>query len=200
MTREAVGTRLALAAALKTALRSTPLAKVTVAGLSRSAGVSRQTFYANFSNIYALAAWAFQTEVADRIMARAGYAEWVDGFGELLDYLRAYHDEAYAVLRSLRLAEVERFFYTQLRRMMAAIVTEVEGELRLRPADRDFVIDHYTLAVVGHLLHWLATDMREDPRVLVDNIEFVLRGSVIASLERFADRDRCPGPAAASTS
>lgn len=34
--------------------------------------------------------------------------------------------------------------------------------MHLREVDRDFIIDHFTLTTLGHLLHWLATDMRGD--------------------------------------
>ncbi len=182
--------KIALAAALKQALATTPLAKVTVSGLAATAGVNRQTFYSHFADVYDLARWVFATDVANHILAHASYDQWADGFAELLGYMKNHHDQAYAVIRSLRHAELERFFYRSLREMMQVIVGELEGELRLEPDDREFVIDHYTLIVVGHLLHWLATDMREDPYQLVERLEFVLHGSVRESLERFAARIR----------
>ena len=178
----------ALAAGLKDALRSTPLSKVTVSGLTAAVGVNRQTFYLYFSDIYDLAAWVFTSEIADHVMAHASYAEWADGCRQLLVYMKRHRDQTYAVIRSLRHAELERFLHQSLRAMMSVIVSELEGDLRLAPDDRDFVIDHYTLAVVGHVMHWLATDMTEDPTVLVGRIEFILHGSVRESLERFATR------------
>jgi len=178
----------ALAVALKQALATTPLAKVTVSGLAAAAGVNRQTFYSHFSDVYDLARWVFATEVANHIMAHASYDQWADGFSELLNYMQQNHDQAYAVIRSLRHDELERFFHRSLRNMMQVIVGELDDGLTLRPDDREFVIDHYTLAVLGHLLHWLATDMRDNPYVLIERLEFVLHGSVRESLERFAVR------------
>lgn len=180
--------KVALAAALKRALATTPLAKVTVSGLAASAGVNRQTFYSHFSDVYDLARWVYTTDVANHIMAHASYAEWADGFSELLGYMKDHHDQAYAVIRSLKHDELERFFYRSLREMMQVIVGELEGDLRLSQGDRQFVIDHYTLAVLGHLLHWLATDMNENPYLLIERLEFILHGSVRESLERFAAR------------
>jgi probable dihydroxyacetone kinase regulator len=190
---KAVGTdeprsKAALAVALKQALVTTPLAKVTVSGLAASAGVNRQTFYSHFSDVYDLARWVFTTEVANHIMAHASYDQWADGFSELLNYMKQHHDQTYAVIRSLRHDELERFFYRSLRNMMQVIVAEMDDGLTVRAEDRAFVIDHYTLAVLGHLLHWLATDMKENPYVLIERLEFVLHGSVRESLERFAAR------------
>mgnify|MGYP001584974683 CR=1 FL=1 len=180
--------KLALASALKQALVCTPLAKVTVSGLAAAAGVNRQTFYSHFRDVYDLAAWVFTTEAANHIMAHASYAEWSDGFSELLGYMAEHRDQTYAVLRSLKHDELEAFFYRSLRAMMRVIVGELEGDLALAADERDFVIDHYTVTVLGHLMHWLATDMRENPYVLVERLEFLLHGEVRMSLERFAAR------------
>lgn len=189
MESEAVApSKLALARALKDALATTPLAKVTVSGLAKAAGVNRQTFYSHFRDVYDLAAWVFTTEAANHIMAHASYAEWADGFSELLGYMSEHRDQTYAVLRSLKHAELEAFFYRSLREMMRVIVGELEGDLVLAADERDFVIDHYTVSVLGQLIHWLAGDMRENPYVLVERLEYLLHGQVRTSLERFAAR------------
>lgn len=180
--------KLALASALKDALATTPLAKVTVSGLAAAAGVNRQTFYAHFADVYDLAAWVFKTEIADHVMAHASYDDWADGFVRLLGYLQDHREQAFAVIRSLKHAELERFFYDTLRAMMAVIVAELEGELDLSASDRDFIIDHYTLAVVGHLQHWLSSGMAANPYVLVSNLESLMRGQVRSSLVRLAAR------------
>lgn len=185
---DAPAAKRALALAFTDALRTTALAKVTVAGLATAAGVNRQTFYHHFTDVYDLARWVFAAEIADHIMAHASYAQWAQGWRELLVYLKDHREQTYAVIRSLRQAELERFFHRSLRAMMAVIVAELEGDLKLKPADRDFIIDHYTLAVVGHIMHWLATNMAEDPTELVERVEFIMHGSVRESLERFAAR------------
>lgn len=118
-------TRSLLAATLKRQLRRMPLSRVTVAGLAREAGVTRQTFYYHFPDVRSLTAWVFTTDVANHILAHATHAEWADGFTELLTYLKEHREQAYAVIDSLGHAELERFLFGALRRMMVAIVAEV---------------------------------------------------------------------------
>lgn len=178
--------RAALARALKEQLRTRSLDRITVSGLVSEAGLSRQGFYYHFGGVQDLAVWVFTSEVADHILAHASHAQWADGFARLLTYLRDHRDQTYAVLHSLTLEEFERFFFHELREMMRAIVSELEGDLVLRASDREFVIDHFALTVLGHLLHWIARDMAEDPARLVNNLLFVLEGSVRGTLERFA--------------
>lgn len=128
----------------------------------------------------------FEEEIADHITAHATYDEWSDGLCQMLVYMAENREQTYAVLASLSLRDTERFFHATLRAMMTAIVDELEGDLQILPEHRSFIIDHFTLSVLGHLLHWFATNMAADPYILTENIEVVMRGSVRASMERFA--------------
>lgn len=201
-TRDASGARAALVEALKRRLATTPLSKVSVASLAADAGVTRQAFYYHFDDVYDAATWVFATEVADHVLAHAEYDLWADGFLRLLTYMRRHRPQVKAVLDSLTWVKTERFFYRVLRRMMRAIVAELEaagaaeaaagaagsGAFARRPlfdADREFVIQHYTLTVLGHLLHWLADGMKEEPEELVRRLEIVMNGHVRESLDRF---------------
>lgn len=201
-TRDASGARAALVEALKRRLATTPLSKVSVASLAADAGVTRQAFYYHFDDVYDAATWVFTTEVADHVLAHAEYDLWADGFLRLLTYMRRHRPQVKAVLDSLTWVKTERFFYRVLRRMMRAIVAELEaagaaeaaagaagsGAFARRPlfdADREFVIQHYTLTVLGHLLHWLAGGMKEEPEELVRRLEIVMNGHVRESLDRF---------------
>lgn len=201
-TRDASGARAALVEALKRRLATTPLSKVSVASLAADAGVTRQAFYYHFDDVYDAATWVFTSEVADHVLAHAEYDLWADGFLRLLTYMRRHRPQVKAVLDSLTWVETERFFYRVLRRMMRAIVAELEsagdaeaaagsagpGAFARRPlsdADREFVVQHYTLTALGHLLHWLAGGMKEEPGELVRRLEIVMRGHVRESLDRF---------------
>ena len=151
----------------------------------------------------------FTSEVADHVLAHAEYDLWADGFLRLLAYMRRHRPQVKAVLDSLTWVKTERFFYQVLRRMMRAIVAELEaagaaeaaagaagsGAFARRPlfdADREFVIQHYTLTVLGHLLHWLAGGMKEEPEELVRRLEIVMNGHVRESLDRFRVGRRLP--------
>ena len=201
MSTSAENTREKLGAALKDELRSTPITKVTVRRLTERAGVTRQAFYYHFPDVMSLGTWVFEREIVAHIMAHATYQEWSDGLCDLLVYMRQHHEQTYAVVSSLSRKEVEEFFYHAFREMMAAIITELEGEAPERTGDdgtttpvfsplsaqyRDFIIDHFTLSVVAPVLHWLNQDMRTDPYILVENIEVIMRGSVLASLKRYS--------------
>ena len=186
MSTNAELTRERLGNALKEELRTTPLTKVTVRHLTEIAGVTRQAFYYHFPDVMSLATWVFEREIVTHIMAHATYREWSDGFCELLVYMSEHREQTYAVVSSLRRSEIEEFFYRAFREMMRAIISELEGSAPLDPAQRDFIIDHFTLSVVAHLFHWLNRDMQADPYILTENIEVIMRGSVATALDRYS--------------
>ena len=201
MSTNAELTRERLGNALKEELRTTPLTKVTVRHLTEIAGVTRQAFYYHFPDVMSLATWVFEREIVTHIMAHATYREWSDGFCELLVYMSEHREQTYAVVSSLSRSEIEGFFYRAFREMMAAIITELEGETSERNVDggtatpvfsplsaqyRDFIIDHFTLSVVAHLFHWLNRDMQADPYILTENIEVIMHGSVATALDRYS--------------
>ena len=186
MSTNAELTRERLGNALKEELRTTPLTKVTVRHLTEIAGVTRQAFYYHFPDVMSLATWVFERDIVTHIMAHATYREWSDGFCDLLVYMNEHREQTYAVVSSLSRREIEEFFYRAFREMMRAIITELEGSAPLDPAQRDFIIDHFTLSVVAHLFHWLNRDMQADPYILTENIEVIMRGSVATALDRYS--------------
>ena len=186
MSTNAELTRERLGNALKEELRTTPLTKVTVRRLTEIAGVTRQAFYYHFPDVMSLATWVFERDIVTHIMAPATYRECSDGFCDHLVYMSEHREQTYAVVSSLSRREIEEFFYRAFREMMRAIITELEGSAPLDPAQRDFIIDHFTLSVVAHLFHWLNRDMQADPFILTENIEVIMRGSVATALDRYS--------------
>lgn len=183
-------TRAALAQALMDELQTTALNRVTVRRLTQLTGTSRQGFYYHFTDVYDLAVWTFKTEITERVMAHASYAQWSAGLTTLLEWMDEHHDQTYQTIEALSLGELERFLFTELRAMMRAVVADVEevdGVPAPAPTEREIVVEHFTLAVLGHILHWLATDMAAEPAELARRIEWLLRGGVARSLIRAAD-------------
>ncbi len=187
---ETTDTKESLARALKEQLAETSLERVTVSSLAQQVGITRQAFYYHFANVYELAAWLFQQEIADHIMAHATYAEWASGFEALLSYMRRHPTELAAVSASLSPGELERFFYSQFCAMMRAIVAELSEGQQVSERVRRSVVRHFAATVLGYLMRWLFTDMEEDPAHLVSELELLLRGQVRAALQTLSVRER----------
>ena len=175
-----------LARALRDALTTVPLSKVTVSGITRTAGVTRQAFYYHFSDIRDLTVWVFKREVADQIIANATYEDWSDGLLAMFVWMQKHPDETRCVVSSLGIEDLQIFLHKQLRAVIEPIVDQHSADLPVTEDDRAFVTDHFTLAILGHVSQWLATGMSTDPYILTERIARVLDGQVRRSLEALA--------------
>ena len=181
-----------LAHALRDALQTVPLSKVTVSGLTRTAGVTRQAFYYHFADIRDLTVWVFKREVADQIITHATHEDWADGLLAMFVWMQNHPEETRSVVSSLGMEDLRIFLHKQLRAVMEPIVDQHSIDLRVTEDDRVFVTDHFTLAILGHISQWLATGMSTDPYILTERIARVLDGQVRRSLELFASSPHPP--------
>ena len=175
-----------LARALRDALTTVPLSKVTVSGITRTAGVTRQAFYYHFSDIRDLTVWVFKREIADQIIAHATYEDWSDGLLAMFVWMQKHPEETRCVVSSLGMEDLLIFLHKQLHAVMESIVDQHSADLPVTEDDRVFVTDHFTLAILGHISQWLATGMSTDPYILTERIARVLDGQVRRSLEALA--------------
>ena len=177
-----------LALALRDALTTTPLSKVTVSGLTRTAGVTRQAFYYHFSDIRDLTVWVFKREVGNQVGTHSSYDEWSDGLLAMLVWMQSHPEETRSVISSLGMEELQLFLHKQLRSVMEPIVDELGANLTITEGDRMFVADHFTLCVLGHVSQWLTNGMSADPYILTERIARVLDGQILRSLTMFANK------------
>ena len=178
----------ALALALRDALTTTPLSKVTVSGLTRTAGVTRQAFYYHFSDIRDLTVWVFKREVADQIISHATYDDWSEGLIAMLVWMQSHPEETRSAISSLGMEELQVFLHKQLRAVMEPIVDQLGADLTVTEGDRMFITDHFTLAVLGHISQWIATGMSADPYILTERIARILDGQVLRALTLFSEK------------
>ena len=140
-----------LAHALRDALQTVPLSKVTVSGLTRTAGVTRQAFYYHFADIRDLTVWVFKREVANQIEAHSTHEDWSEGLLAMLTWMQAHLEETRSVVSTLSMEDLQVFLYKQLRAVMEPIVDHYSDGLTVRADDREFITEHFTLSVLGHV-------------------------------------------------
>lgn len=176
-----------LAHALREALTTVPLSKVTVSGLTRAAGVTRQAFYYHFSGIRDLTVWVFKREVANQIAAQSTHENWPDGLLSMFVWMQTHPEETRSAVSALTMEELQIFLHKQLRTVMEPIVDHFSDGLNVTEDDRLFVTDHFTLSVLGHVSQWLATGMSTDPHILTERISRILHGQIRRALTVFSD-------------
>ena len=65
------------------------------------------------------------------------------------------------------------------------MINEAVGEMQVRDDDKQFIAQVYSYVFIGLMLNWIKDGMREDPRLIVDRLSKLIRGSMKEALSRF---------------
>ena len=76
-----------LANTLKRTNEWKPLTKITVQDLTKKCGISRQTFYNHFHDIYELVEWIYLNEAHITLGENISYENWQDALEALFQYM-----------------------------------------------------------------------------------------------------------------
>lgn len=180
-------TKRALAASIKTLLEKKPLDRITIKDITDECGVTRNTFYYHFQDVYDLLSYIFR-EQADTVLRE--YADGDDWKGFFLNILTYFYENSKMienVYYSLRQEELEMY----IKRMVGMYALQII-EIQTKGMDVDelakkTVADFYQNAFVGATLQWIREDMKTEPALLADLYDSMFQGTVkaaIASAER----------------
>ncbi len=172
-------------------LKDTPAGKVTVGQISSAAGVSRQTFYYHFDNIFDIFKWSVRSkyeplwvgEGADPTF-QATLAGWYRSFRQNKDLTIAFVNSPYAI-------DVLRFIKGEL---MPAAMASIPRRLgrELDPEQTRVCATFLVSANLGILQDWISNSMETPIKDVYDAIDEVIVSAMNPEIvARFAE-DRMP--------
>ncbi len=185
-------TKRAMAAVLLEQLEELPPDRITVKSITDACGLTRNTFYYHFHDVYELLTWAFRDQ-ADSIMSRHDNIEdWQAGLEEGLTFLYERPQMVMHIHRSISFDTLLRFVDEIVYRHARAIVAREAESLKIIPdgerGEKSIALaaDFYTNAVVGAVLSWIRRGMPDRPELLSRRYNEMFRGTVDAALSSSA--------------
>ena len=181
----ASSTKKALADALKKMMALKPIDKITVNDLVETCGVSRQTFYYHFNDVYDLLEWVFEEDANANLPREVVYDNWKHDVTLWFKYL--YENSAFALnvynsnSRLYMLRYIKGRLYTCIRSF-----SEIVAEGReIDRADFEFIVEFYSNIVVGLISQWMDLGMQLPKEITTDKVLRVLDNSIENIMERF---------------
>ena len=173
-----------LASTLKELMDKKSLSKITINDLTQSCGVSRQTFYNHFHDIYELVEWIYLNEAHITLGENISYENWQDALEALFQYMDNNRNFVLNTYRSVFKENVERLLQREVERFLTDLIfneINVSGE---EAEQVQFSIEFYTYALVGVVLDWISRQMPGTAKELVEKIEQVMIGTIVARISQ----------------
>lgn len=169
-------------------LNQKPLDKITVKELVDDCGINRNTFYYHFEDLHALLVFAMNAEV-ERVMAKHSNApSLAEGFVEAAQFALDNRRAVYHIYNSVNRVELERYLNSVAGEVIRSLIEKEEAAAGADPEDKALLIRFFKSGLVGIVTSWMENGMKEDPEVLIKNLERLLDGSVEDILKRSRDR------------
>ena len=180
-------TKKALAASLKKLLTRKTLDNITVKDIAEDCEVQRQTFYYHFQDIYALIEWIYLSEITRAINDKKTYATWNQGFYQLFQYILENKSFVLNTYRSVKHDDLEKHIYEGSYALLFGVVEEQSLGLQVNYCDKKFIANFYEYSFAGILLEWIRNGMKDDPMIIIKNIDITICGNIKNALIKFSE-------------
>ncbi len=167
--------------ALRELLKEYPLDKITIKKITDKCGVSRNTFYYHFQDIYELTMKLFVNATDALVKRYEKEKNWEGGFLEGLNMLYDNKKMIYNAYKSIN-RESMRIFMHSVLNIHAEIIIKKEIDWKLYSTRTlEVAVEFYTNAISGAVLNWIESGMKESPKELAALYNSVFEGTIEAT-------------------
>ena len=177
-------TKQALIASFKKLLETEPFDKITISDITNDCGLSRQTFYYHFRDIFDMIRWIYNSESLNEIGGRGGYGTWQDKIRELFDYTLNNKSLILGTFNSKCRNDLVGYYMDVSIRKISDIV-EMKSDGDIAEKDKKFIASVYAYAFVGIMVDWISDGMKESSEEMVDLVYKIVMSNFDRTLAAF---------------
>ena len=180
-------TEKAIVETLNELLKKQTIDKITVKDLTEACGISRNTFYYHFHDIYEVLTRDLINRTDALLKAHEEDESWEDLFTDGLTFLYENKTAINHIYWSVDSESLDRFLDKVVYKYTRGVVEEESGEGRYSERTISLAADFYKNALLGAVLGWIEGDMKESPEELAHLYNSVFSGTIedlLASIER----------------
>lgn len=168
-------------------LNKHPLNKITVKDIATACEINRNTFYYYYTDIYALLAEIFQSELQTVIDEYNDTLSWEESFIVATKFALENKTAIYHVYNSMQREELVNYVYNVSGNVMSRYLEKVGEGIPASSEDRKLITSFYQCALTEMVLRWVASGMKEDPDTIIRRIGQLFDGNIELSLKRSAN-------------
>ena len=157
-------TKHAIAAALKELCREKSFDKISIADITSTCGLNRQTFYYHFEDKYELLNWIYYTEGFARLVDGITLENWDSHIAVLFETMRA-DKKFYENTVRCTPDTFGNYLFKVVRALFLEAVEALDNGT-VPDADKAFFADFYAYGSCGTVRAWVAAGMKTPPEEL----------------------------------
>ncbi len=177
-------TKRALSDALKNAMKTKELSRITVSELIAECSVNRKTFYYHFKNIYDLLKWTLDQEAIEVVKNFDLIVNAEEAICFIMDYTEQNSYIIIGALDSMGYSEIKRFFHKDLFSVIYSVIDSSEANMKVHiaPEFKQFLAEFYTEASAGMIIEWAKKPVNRDKETVIKNISSIFKITIPAVL------------------
>lgn len=182
-------TKQAITASFLKLLAEKPLDRITVKDIVEDCGVSRNSFYYHYQDIFDLMDEVVQTETEKALGAHFDAASWQNALISALHFALSHKRQVTNMYRSSCRNRVEQYLFCVTEKVLFESVEELSKDLHTTEWDRRFLARFYTYALVGLFREWVEDGLPDDLETMIRRMGILLDGNIRSALIRSDPRN-----------
>lgn len=160
-----------------------PLDKISVRDIIVECGISRNTFYYHYGDIYALLEALFKQEIQTLQAKHRPGDTWYDDLRAIFAHVSRNRKRVYHIYHSINHAILTQYMFQVTEGLFLEYIREAAKGLDASEEDLRFICFSYQSMFVGMLLDWLRRGMKGEPMDFLERAQRLLLGNTRRMLE-----------------
>lgn len=165
------------------------LNEITVTDIANRCGVSRQSFYYYFNDIYDIVEWIFMQETEKALEEYSDIETWQLGYIRLMRWAQKNKTLVMNTYRSVQREYIAFFMNRVLYQYILKVVIHEAKTLQVTQDQCEAIANFYTLAINAVTLDWIRTGMKEKPEAVAEKVTFFIEGDFKKALLKFQKKN-----------
>ena len=159
-------------------IETTPLDRITVKGIVADCGVTRNTFYYHFEDVFALAKEVLKERLEQITDPALSGGDWESYLLLLARQITQNRRTIRNLFHSSKSQEIKNFVEEVLTYALGYLFDHLAGEKKIAEEDRRLIIDFHRHAITGFTAEWFLQHSDEDPAPLINRLSNLLQSSM----------------------
>ena len=164
-------TKAAIIDAFVRLLQQTPMDQITVQAVTAECGISRNTFYYHYSDIYALLKAMLRRDMDELQSQRQPGEHASEGLRRLIGYISSRQRMFSHIYSAVGHAAMEDYLLEASGELFMAYLRDAAEGLSPSEEDLDFICRSFQFMLIGILLSWVRHGMKGDLADLLERAE-----------------------------